>query len=209
MGAAQTTTRADVINKAITDVILQTAQDCQEAINATQVINSSGINLFGRTSATINFSASCLSKVSVDSTLANSITAAIQQAAEQSNIAMLPSYSGNNSNSNIQNLITTNLTNSVIQNCASSLNAFQQINQSGLNIGSSNKTTQNIVTSCVMNGVSSTGIANALLGSAASSTVQKTASPLDFISSIFSNLTTTMLAFIFMVIVLIAFLFVG
>jgi hypothetical protein len=209
MGAAQTTTKADIINQAITNVILETAQNCQQAINATQIINSSGVNLFGNTSATINFSAACLSNVNMDANLTNSITAAIQQTAQQSNIAMLPSYSGNNSDLMIKNLIATNLTNSVIQNCASSLNAMQQVNQSGLNIGATNKTTQNIVTSCIMNGVSSTGIANTLLGSSASSTVQKTASPLDFISSIFSSLSTSMLAFVFMFLALIAFLFMG
>lgn len=179
--------QSNVINKAITDVIMKTVQDCSSYMNINQSVNTSGLNLFGSITESSTLSASCLSNIKMTSDLANAIAANIQQQATQNNVALLPSYTGNASISNVQNIVQNKITDDVIQQCSASLTGNQSVNQSGIQIGSNVTLSASLVSNCIMNRINNTGIASNLIADTSSSTVQKTTGPFDsFINAIAS-----------------------
>lgn len=204
MGGVQSaTTQGAVINDAIVNVVMEYAMSCQQAIDATQSVVVGGLNMFSDTSASIKFSASCLGNFQISNEIANKMTAAVQNAITQNNIALLPSISVQDTSTVIKNAITSNITNKMIQTCVTTLKSAQNIVRTGINIGSDVMLSQDIVSKCIMNGVSSTSLATDLLGSAASKTVQSSTNPFSFITDLFSNISFIIAGFIALFILLI------
>lgn len=204
MGAQTSKTTADVINESVVNAIVQSAQNCTQDVSTTQSIVSSGISIFANYKQNIKFTAKCLQTVNVDDNLITSITAAIQDAVQQNNIALLPSYSGTTSTSSIKNVVKTNISQSFIQNCASKLTASQIATYGGIQIGVASSQDVNMVTQCLSDAVASTNLAATLAGDTSSTVTQTTKNPLDFITNIFSGFGLMIFGFIFLIIILFA-----
>jgi len=192
--------RADVVNKAVTEVIMRTIQDCSAYMNVDQTVNSSGVNLFGNTNASSTLSASCLSNIKMTADLSNAIAASIKQSADQNNVALSSGFNGSTSLSNISNLVQNTITNEVLQKCSASLTARQTINQSGIQIGSNITLSASLVSSCIMNQVSNTGLANKLIAETESKTTQVATGPFDSMVGSFYTYWYVVLGFIGLII---------
>src|SRR5271155_961327 len=120
MGAATSTSSVNVINNAIINVCMTQNQNCSADVTAAQTITESGFGIGTTNTQTTSTNLSCLQNVTVNASIINQMTAAIQQAATSSSVALLPAYSGSNASTNISNLLTANISMDFIQKCASS-----------------------------------------------------------------------------------------
>jgi len=202
MGANYSTTSIDVINNTIINVILSNAQTCSQDATVTQSINRSGFSIFSSTQQIVNFSATCLQTVKVDTNLLQSIANSIIQTASQNSIALLPSFSGSDASVNLQNYLSTSITDNFIQNCATTLKSYQQATYGGLQLGTTDIQSVKLVTECMSSALNNNGVSQGIVSNTNQTTTQTSSNPLDFLTNIFSSSMLIIFGFIFAIIFL-------
>jgi hypothetical protein len=192
MGTNVSKTSVDVVNESVVNSILAVGQTCNTSINTNQNMNISGTNLFGSNTQSVTLNATCIQNVQITSDLISQMANDIKTQATQSGIALLPSINVDESNTTIKNLLTINITNSFLQNCAAALTTSQTQNVSGFNLFTSSTQDVDVVTKCMSDSLNQNNFAQSIVADTSQVVSQANANPLDAIANILSSVTSTM-----------------
>lgn len=133
MGASYSSTAIKIVNESIVNVLIKASQDTIAYSEAKQDVNLSGINIGIFTSQKTATSVKALQEVTINQELIEEIVQKIKAEAKAEGVILNPAAA--QSDMNIRNVITTNLTNETFQSCVSKIDSVQSVNSSGLNIG--------------------------------------------------------------------------
>lgn len=210
MGASQSTSAVNVINKAIVDVIITNANNGSSAISQNQNITINGNVSGSNFTQYANVSVQSLQSVKINNKICDQIANKILQEAAANGIAM-GAYTGSDAQTNISNYIKTKISDSDIQNCAASVNQNQKITVGSTgNLNNSNITqTACAFAKCFQTTLNSNGVAQGLLNSSKNTSKSKTSNPLNFLSSMMSYIVIGIIAFIVLIIIVGMMLFKG
>jgi hypothetical protein len=219
MGNAPSTAATSAsVTSAVANTMLAAVQNCGASASGSQGLNVSGT---GNTvtgvnqSQNISINLSCLSDTSTIQAMQTSISNAITQQVTQSSVALLSiGMPAAAAASAISNEVTNNFTSSAIQNCMTGINGSQNVSVSGTNNVVSGVTQAQALTSisnCAQKILNNMSTVTTATNAADQALTNTSTNPLDFLSSIFSSITTTValaiggvITVIILVIVLIA-----
>lgn len=188
MGNNSAKSTAQTISEQITNVAMQSVQECQVASTQKQKlqVNNSGFKLFGSYSAsqTTDVKSQCFSDVNRQLTLQNGIINAITQATTSTGQSVLPAF-GNNKAKAITNITNTIRNNVTMQNIQKTYNSIRQqqsakITNSGVVLFETVDLSQGatVFAAATLQEVAKTGILNQIQNHVDQTTAAKTESPL-------------------------------
>lgn len=203
MGASQSKTSVDIVNTSIIDCITNNINSCSSQLTQNQQVSFSGFGLFNSVFQSASLNVQCLQNITMTTDLSTKIAQQIQQDAEASAVALLPSYSGSSNTTNISNYIQTKLTTNIIQTCAASALQNQQVSFSGVQIGSAATQTLDLFSKCMQTALNNSNISQGLVQDVTQKTTATTTNPLDFLSSMFGYIVIGFILFIMLIIVIV------
>jgi hypothetical protein len=189
MGVNTSKSSVDIINNAIVNVIVSAAQECSQAIDSTQVIQSSGWSLFSKFSQNVTLTSACLQSVKIDNNLILNMVNSIKSSLDQQAIALVPSVNTNVSDTNITNDLKTTININFLQKCVTSLKTYQQQTYGGLQFGVLANQDVGVVTKCLSDNIANTGVAQKISDQLVATSTQTQKNPLDFLTEMFGNFT--------------------
>lgn len=139
-GSQSSTTTVTQLSKTITNIAESVVQNCQTSSTQSQstVVNNTGFALWGTygESQTSTISAQCFQDADLQTKLQNGIINAITQATNADGSSIMPAFGNTSStaNTNITNIVRTNVTMKNVQNNYNSISQNQNIvfNNSGV-----------------------------------------------------------------------------
>ncbi len=198
MGASVSKTSVDIVNNSIIQVITNNVNNCTTNSTQTQQVSFSGWGLFNSVTQSAQLNISCLQNIQMTNELSTQIAQEIQQQAESQAVALLPSFSGSSGAISLANYIQTRVTTATIQNCAAGAIQSQQVQFSGVQIGSSATQTLDLFTECMQTVLNNNNIAQGIVQDITQTTTAKTTNPLDIFGSTW---TIILLGFILFIII--------
>ncbi len=219
MGAAQSTTTSTlaVVNKAVSQTILSTLQNCAASATAGQTVDvsGSGNNISGiNQSQAISINVSCLSNAATTTKLQADISNSIKQTLDQKSVALLSSLGMPSASAriNIDNEVKNVFSQSNIQNCVTSLSGIQGVVVSGSNNTISGITQTQALSSisdCVSKQVQNLSTVMAAVNKADQDVKNTSTNPLDFIGDLFSGLSNVVLGGMALIVVVLIILLIA
>ncbi len=203
MGASASRTSVDVVNQSIIDIVTQNVNDCSTSANVTQNVDFSGVGVFSSANQTMTLSTQCLQNIKVDNNMLTQMANKIQQEASANAIALLPSFSGSENRTNLTNYLSSKISTSSVQKCATSALQSQNVAFSGVQIGSRASQTVNIFTKCMQESLNQNAVAQGVVIDTQQKASSTTSNPLDFIAGLFS---IYIYVFLFIIVVAAAYL---
>jgi len=186
MGASKSKTAADIINEVAAQVLISNANNCSASLTGIQIVRTSGLTLGQLNYASMRLTQSCIQNITITNDVIDKITDAIDQQAKAKVTALLPGGAFANSTTKIRNAVSTNITNSTIQNAMANLQFGQDISTSGVTIGQANIISGDIALKAMQTAVAKTNLARDLGANVGQATSAETdTSP---ISQLFSGI---------------------
>jgi hypothetical protein len=158
-------TSVDIVNNAVVDVIIQSANNCNANVEQTQTVVYSGTTVGGGTRQTMNVNMQCLQNVKVDNAMVAEIANRIQQEAAASKIALVDPISRSKavSTTNLRNFLSTKVTTGNVQNCAFSARQTQTAIYGGVQIGVVTEQALDIYIKCLMESLNKNQVAQSIV----------------------------------------------
>ncbi len=186
MGASSSKTAAEIINETTAQVLISNANDCSASMTGIQVVRTSGLTFGQLNYASMRLTQSCIQNITITNDIIDKITNAIDQQARAQVTALLPGGAFAKTSTQIRNAVTSNITNTTIQNAMANLTFGQDIGTSGITIGQANVLSGDVVLKAMQTAVANTNLSHDLgtdVGQSANATTDT--SP---ISQLFSGL---------------------
>lgn len=202
MGASTSTNAIDVVNSAIISVVTSNVNSCSSSLNQTQNVSYSGTSLFNTASQSATVAVSCLQNIKMTSNLSSSIAQAIQQQASANSIALLPSYAGSNNFVNLKNYISTKLTTNILQSCTAQATQIQNVQYTGIVVGSKATQVLTTLTKCLQNALNKNNIAQGLVQNASQVAKSTSSNPLNFLGNMYMSIAMIILVVVISLIVI-------
>jgi hypothetical protein len=202
MGGSKSKSVIDSVQQQITQVAMDTVQDCMVSTDQSQVVTSSNAGWqFGgttRVSQQTDVKSQCFQNSSKQANLQNDITQIIKNAADASGVGITSVIGASTSvaEAKLRTLIQNNITMTNIQKNYNIIKQQQQVTlintQSGVQIAKSVDISQgaSVFAAATLKAVDSTGILNSLALSIDQQSKATTTNPLDFIANIVGSVTS-------------------
>jgi hypothetical protein len=216
MGGSSSKSAVSILNEIVTNVAMETVQDCLVVSDQEQDINmtNTGFKLWSTVdiTQTTDVSSSCFSNSLKETELQNNLISAISQATTAEGVGLLSAFGASQAEAetNLQNLVETNIKMSNIQK---SYTLIQQKQKVGLNnVGTIVFEDVNIsqgaevFAAATLLEVTNSGITNLIDTNIDQTTSAITSNPLDFIGNIFGSVAASVAIIAFVFIALIAFI---
>lgn len=210
MGNTKSQSAITNISEQITNVAMESVQDCQTTSTQKQNldVNNSGFRLFGsyKVEQKTDVKSQCFSDVNRQSALQNNIVNAITQATTSSGQSVWPAFGNTKAKAtaNVKNIITNNVTMKNIQKTYNALRQKQsaKITNSGVVLFESVDMSQgaSVFAAATLQEVANSGIFNQIQTNLDQTTTAKTQSPLE---GLFAGLTTIAALFFLLIVVII------
>jgi len=196
MGANFTQEVLDLVNQTTTNVLMKNMSTCKASSTMNQNVDITGSSWFSWFEQSSSIDMTCLGKFQMNDSIVNQIANEIQQQAINKSIALMNigQVNGTDIETNLKNIITTNITTEMIQNSLASLKMNQNIVVSGSATGVTVSQSSDMIQKAIMQGVSSTNLANTILNQTKQTSDNELANPLAIFGSF---------AFIFIIIIII------
>lgn len=162
MGASKSKNAVEIINEVAAQVLISNANNCSASLTGIQVVRTSGLTLGQLNYASMRLTQSCIQNITITNDIIDKITDAIDQQAKAKVTALLPGGAFANSSTKIRNAVSTNITNSTIQNAMANLQFGQDIGTSGVTIGQANIISGDIALKAMQTAVAKTNLARDL-----------------------------------------------
>lgn len=209
MGANVTKSSTDIVNTSITDVLVESAQNCSQYTQNKQVFNTQGFNLFGSSKQTASISLNCLKTLQIDNTLLTNMANKIISDTQQTNTPLLPTVNYGDTVSNIKNILSTKINQKFIQDCVSVVENSQLSNFGGINIGVTSNQDITILVSCISENLNKNKVAQSIVADTSQTQTQVSKNPFSFITDLISNFSWIVTIIIFLIIGGILYLLLG
>lgn len=134
MGATESKTSAEIVSEAITDVLIKNVSESSGSIVGTQRVEITGTVEDSTISQQAKLSLSALQNIKIDSSLINDMANQVKQSADANGVLLTSTVS--ESDTKLQNLLKTSITNETIQKITASIELSQDILVSGKLSGS-------------------------------------------------------------------------
>lgn len=158
MGASSSKTAAEIINETAAKILISSANDCSAFMTGVQVVRTSGLTIGQLNYANMRLTQSCIQNITITNDIIDKITNAIDQQARARVTAILPGGAFSKTNTQIRNAVSTNITNSAIQNAMASLQFGQDIGTSGVTIGQANVLSGDVVLKAMQTAIAKTNL---------------------------------------------------
>lgn len=211
MGATQSTTVVNSLTKSITNIAMNSLQNCTDMVTQEQnlTINNSGFKLFGNydVSQASVVKSECFADLNKQTDIQNKIVDAISQATTSTGQGILGAfgYTSSEARANLQNIVKNNITMSNIQDSYNAISQKQTVttNNSGFVLSESIDLTQGaqIFAAATMQEVYKAGIMANITKYVDQTSGAETKSPFAFITDLLSNWWMIMIVFIVIVMI--------
>lgn len=202
MGASQSNTSVDVVNKSIIDTVISNVNNCSILTTQSQQVDFSGVGLFTKVNQSASLNVQCLQNVQITNELLTSMAQKIVQDAQAQAVALMPSYSGSDAVTNLRNLLETKITTSTVQNCAAGVLQRQQVSFSGLQIGSAASQTLDLFSKCMQTVLNNNKVSQSIVQDTDQRARSVTSNPLDFLGNMYSSIAVMIIGIIILIIVI-------
>jgi hypothetical protein len=199
--STEATTSSDVVNEAITNVLMKNSSNCAAIINQSQTVRRTGKSKFSDVSQYGELNATCLQDNQVTSDVTNAIAAEIYQQAEATQTQLLGTLMADTEAttiSNIQNVVETKIDFSFLQRCDASITQDQNVMDNGTIIGSDVKQVANLYQECIQRNVADTQVANDIVANVSQTVKAETES---FFGDLFGDIATIIIMAIILIVI--------
>lgn len=203
MGASVTKTSVDIVNESIIEAITENVNNCSTNLEQTQNVNLGGIGFFTSIFQSASLNVSCLQNINITNQLATDIAQKIQQNAAANAIALLPSFSGSENLTNLQNYIKTKVSNNIVQSCAASAVQNQTVNASGFQVGAQVSQTLSLFSKCMQTSLNNNNISQGLVQDIEQKATSTVSNPLDALTGLFTTPVLIFIAILFLIVVIV------
>jgi hypothetical protein len=200
--STEATTTSDVVNEAITNVLMENASNCTAVIDQQQNIRRRGKSKWSDISQYGELNANCLQANQVTSAVTNDIAAEIYQQAEATQTQLLGTLMADTEAtaiSNIQNIVETNIDFSFLQECSAAITQEQNIDDNGWIIGSDVNQEANLYQECIQKNIADTQVANDIVANVHQEVQAETES---FLGGLFDDIATIIIMAIILIVVI-------